>query len=373
MMVTTVKNRRAETATPPRLGVDAALCLLLFLLSFSLAVNAATPQNADVEQPLENEQGAEEAETQEAESEIDPCDWYFEQRPFQERSRELLRSWSCHSFRWVDSWWGDKHEFDAEAVNGWLTFGGEYRKYDGFDGRLRLKVRAPLPNMNRRWDVWLGRLDEESYLTDTMGQGGTFQTPGISDPFQDDTWLLGLGHRRTRRNSGWDWSVGLRLNWPPEPYTKLWYFHYSQPSENTRLRLRQTIFWRADDHGFGTTSRGDLTWNIRERNVMRWEASSTWSENTEGARWFAGQTWYHLLPSGSAFSLLAFIKGETERDVELRDYGFNLIYRRPFTRDYIYLSMGPSLTWPRKQAEDVREMNLGFGVWLEIEFGDWRY
>jgi hypothetical protein len=35
--------------------------------------------------------------------------------------------------------------------------------------------------------------------------------------------------------------------------------------------------------------------------------------------------------------------------------------------------MGPSLTWPRLKPEDEREMNIGFGVWLEMEFGDWRY
>ena len=112
---------------------------------------------------------------------------------------------------------------------------------------------------------------------------------------------------------------------------------------------------------------------MNDTNALFWEGSSTWSGATEGARWFAGQTWYHLFPGGTAMSFLAFVKGETERDVPLRDYGFNLIWRRPFTRDYIFISFGPSLTWPRKQEEDVREMNLGFGVWLEMEFGDWQY
>ena len=59
--------------------------------------------------------------------------------------------------------------------------------------------------------------------------------------------------------------------------------------------------------------------------------------------------------------------------MELRDAGFQLTWRRPFTRDWIYLSMGPSLTWPRRQPEDEREASLGFGIWIEMEFGDWRY
>jgi hypothetical protein len=36
--------------------------------------------------------------------ELDPCDWYFVDQQLQEKSREVLRSWSCYTFRWVDSW-----------------------------------------------------------------------------------------------------------------------------------------------------------------------------------------------------------------------------------------------------------------------------
>ena len=317
--------------------------------------------------------GDDEAQAEAVDAVADPCDSYLDDQALQEQSQEVLRSWSCHTFRWVDSWWGDEYAFDANEVNGWFTLGGEYRDYDGFDGRLRLKVRAPLPNMNRRWDLWLGRFDEEAYISDTMGQGSNFNNTGISDREEDDSWLLGLGHRRPRGNKGWDWSVGVRLNWPPEPYAKLSYFHSTRPSENTNLRLRQTFFWRGDDHGVGTTSRGDFSWRLSERDMMLWDVSSTWSEDTEGARWFAGQNWYHLRPSGGAYSFRVFIKGETQREVPIRDYGMNLIYRMPFTRDYIYLSFGPSLTWPRKKFEDEREANLGFGAWIEIEFGQWRY
>lgn len=304
----------------------------------------------------------------------DDCDRQaLEGEAVQEKSQEVLRSWSCHTFRWFDSWWGDEYAYEEEKVNGWMMVGGEWRDYDGFDGRLRLKIRAPLPNMSQRWDVWLGRFDEESYVSDTLGQGGGFYTPGVIDREEDDEWLLGLGHRRKGRKQGWDWNIGMRLRLPPEPYTKVSYFYYRKPSADTDLRLRQTFFWRGDEHGFGTTSRGDLTWGIGHQDVMRWEATATFSEDTEGARWYLGQTWYHLLRNGSAWSLLAFSRGETERDVELRDAGLNLIWRFPFTRDYLYLSMGPSLTWPRDRREDRRKANLGFGVWIEMEFGEWNY
>jgi hypothetical protein len=164
----------------------------------------------------------------------------------------------------------------------------------------------------------------------------------------------------------------VRLKLPPEPYAKLSYFYNKQFNENTDLRFRQTFFWRSNQ-GFGTTSRGDLAYAVNVKNVLRWEAIATISEITEGTDWYVGQTWYHLFGDRSAFSLLSFIGGSTGAPVETKEFGFNLIWRKPFTRDWIYLSMGPSITWPRHLAEEEREMSLGFGMWIELEFGNWRY
>jgi len=215
-------------------------------------------------------------------------------------------------------------------------------------------------------------VDEEAFITDTQGQDRNFYNPGVIDRGDESSWLLGLGHRRKAKKSGWDYSVGVRLRLPPRPFAKLSYFYNKQFSENTDLRFRQTFFWRSDQ-GFGTTSRGDLAYGINVKNVLRWEAIATVSEITEGADWYFGQTWYHLFGDRSAFSLLSFVGGSTGAPVETKEFGFNLIWRKPFTRDWIYLSMGPSITWPRHFAEEKREMSLGFGLWIEMEFGNWRY
>jgi hypothetical protein len=302
----------------------------------------------------------------------DPCDWEMEDEELQERSREVLRSWSCHSFRWFDSWWGDDQDFDEAAVNGLLTVGARYTEYYGFDPKLRLRVRAPLPNLTRRWDLVFGRVDEEAFVTDTEGQDRTFYNPGAISNRDDDAWLLGLGHMGKQRKSGWDYSVGVRLRLPPEPYVKAQWYYNKDLSERAEFRFRQTFFWRSD-RGFGTTGRGDVAYGISDKNVLRWEAFATTHDKTEGAQWYAGQTWYHLLADRSAFSLRAFIRGETDADVGLKEYGIDMIWRKPFTREWLYLSVGPSVTWPREVPEDQREMSLGINLWLEMEFGRWRY
>jgi hypothetical protein len=369
--VTTRRHGRDTGKTPGR-GAHRFVtlpCLVLALLAGGGTVDAndgATPEAAAGELPSATEKDEEAARARDA------CSRKAEDQQLQEEARDLLRSWSCYTFRWFDGWWGDSYEFDESEVNGWMVLGAEYRDYDGLDPRLRLKVRAPLPNMSNRWDLLLGRLDEEAYITDTESRDNLIHNSGLIDSEQEDTWLLGLGQRRKNNRSGWDWSVGVRLRLPPEPYTRLSWLYRKQFTLDTDLRFRQTFFWRSDE-GFGTTSRVDVTHTLGPRNVLRWEGIARVSEDTEGTRLYYGNTWYHLLQDGSGLSLLAFARAETGRPVELRDAGFELTWRRPFTREWMYLSMGPSLTWPRFHPEDERKLNLGFGLWIEMEFGNWRY
>ena len=97
----------------------------------------------------------------------DECDWELEGQPLQEQSQEVIYGISCHSFRWFDGLWGDKADFPEDQVNGLLLLGFEYREYDGFDPRGRFRVRAPLPNLSSRWDLIVGRENEEEFVSDT--------------------------------------------------------------------------------------------------------------------------------------------------------------------------------------------------------------
>lgn len=302
----------------------------------------------------------------------DLCDWNLANQPLQERSREVLRSWSCHSFRWFDGLWGDRHDFNERAVNGLMTLGAEYTEYDSLDPKFRFRVRAPLPNLSRRWDLILGRVDEEAFVSDTQGQDSTFYNPGVVDRGEDEEWLLGLGHRGTERKSGWDYSAGVRLRVPPRPYVKAQWYYNKVFSERSDFRFRQTFFWRVDQ-GFGTTSRGDMAVSLDDQNVLRWEGIGTVHEETHGVQWYFGQTWYRIVPHRGAFSLRAYAEGQTDWEVPMREYGVQLIWRQPFTREWLYLSLGPRISWPRDFLEQERDLSLGFGVWLEMEFGEWNW
>jgi hypothetical protein len=343
--------------------------LLALCLGLPAARAAMAPPEAGVDPNLEPV--AVTAERRSGQPGTDACDRLRSISTVPRATQELLRSWTCHSFRWFDGLFGKRHDFDESDVSGLLTTGAEYTEYDGFDPRLRLRARAPLPNLSGRWDLLVGRVDEAAFIRDTQPEDETYFNPGLV-PRDDSEWLLGLGHRRKDEHKGWDYSVGVRLRAPPRPYTKVQYYYNEAFSERTDLRFRQTFFWRSDE-GFGTTSRGDLSHALDVRNVLRWEAVATISEKRDGLFWYTGQTWYHLFEGMSAISLLGFVRGESRAEVALQEYGLNLLWRRPLVDRWLFLSVGPSLTWPRYREEEAREASWGFGAWIEMEFGDYRY
>lgn len=302
----------------------------------------------------------------------DLCDWHLEGKELQEQTEELVYGISCHTFRWFDHLFGEEEDFPENEVNGLWLLGFEYREYDGFDFRGRFRVRATLPNLSNRWDVIVGRENEGDFVSDRTPSDQTLFNPGLSPRNQDNEWLLGLGHRQKNRRRGLDYSIGVSGGFPLSLYGKVQYYFNHQFTQQTDLRFRQTLFWRTDE-GLGTTSRANLVHQVDDKNVIRWEGVATVSEDTEGMEWYAAQTWYHQFYGKNAISLQAFARGETEEEVSLRDYGLNLIWRQPFTRDWMFLSMGPNITWPRTFEYEERELSLGFSLWIEMEFGDYQY
>ncbi len=82
-----------------------------------------------------------------------------------------------------------------------------------------------------------------------------------------------------------------------------------------------------------------------------------------------GNTWYHRLGDNRGVSLRSFARGATDHEVELLEYGFELTWRRQVIRDWLYINVGPTLTWPRERREERREASLGFQVLMEMRFG----
>jgi hypothetical protein len=285
-----------------------------------------------------------------------------------EEIRETLFEISCYSLRWFDSLFGDEHDFPERDIAGLMRVGFKWNQYDDFDPKLRFRLRMSLPNVSSRYQAFVGRVDEQAFVKDSRAVNES----GFDSSVREDEaeWLLGLGYSQHReQQTGWDWSAGVRMRFPPRPYVRArWRTGYAF-SDKFDMNFRQVFFWRDGDPGFGTTSRLDTAREVSDRDVIRLELIGTLSEETNGLDWWAGHSWYHGLGDQRGLSLLAFARGETSDPVSLHEYGFHLTYRRPLGREWLFLNVGPTVTWPREQLDEQRDLSLGVTVLFELMFG----
>jgi hypothetical protein len=301
-------------------------------------------------------------------ADADKCD----QRPTDESLPEEIQSgvfeYSCRTVRWLDSLFGASHDFREEDLYGRLSLGTAWNRYEGVDPSLRFRLKTDLPNVSSRWNAFLGRVDEEDFIRGTETRQDSAFRRGVNDG-EEPEWLFGLGYRdRKPGESGWDYSIGVRLRFPPQPYVKAGYEKTWNVDERHHLRYRQTVFWRYNK-GYGTTTSFDSARELSDDNILRWELIGTLADYTEGVDWWAAHTWYHRLAEQRGISLRSFARGRTEGEVGLTEYGFELSFRRQLDRKWLFLNIGPTLTWPRYREIEKRSASWGLAVLLEMDFG----
>jgi hypothetical protein len=299
---------------------------------------------------------------------VDKCDQEPSDPSFSEEVQSGLFEYSCRTVRWFDSLFGSSRDFPEERLFGRLSLGTAWSQYEGVDPSLRFRLRTELPNMSSRWNAFLGRVDEEDFIRGSETYQDSAFRRGIRDADEPE-WLFGLGYKgRKPGEAGWDYSIGVRLRLPPQPYVKARYEKFWTVGERHDLRFRQTFFWRYSK-GFGTTSSLDSARELSDTDILRWELIGTYAEYTEGIDWWAASTWYHRLAEQRGLSLRTFARGRTDADVTLQEYGFEFSYRRQLHREWLFLNAGPTLTWPRERLEEKRSASWGFAVLLEMDFG----
>lgn len=257
---------------------------------------------------------------------------------------------------------------EYEATNGSLSAGALWDQRDGLDPTVRFSFRMKLPQLNDRFNVFIGRVDREEHVTELRDDFDAL--PRQFGHQEDDALLLGLGYRQPAHGAGYfDFDAGTELDFPLDPYIKGRYRITLPFFERNVLRLRETVFWQQSERS-GVTSRIDLDRLLAERFLARWTGSATWTQNTEGVRWRSSATVFQNLGAGRALAYQLEASGETRRDVALEDYGFRLVFRRRIFRDWLFLELQSSISWPRETLLETRERNLGVGAAVEMTFGE---
>ena len=94
-------------------------------------------------------------------------------------------------------------------------------------------------------------------------------------------------------------------------------------------------------------------------------------EESEGMDWSTKLTAFQNVDELSAYAWSVFASGETKAEVPLLDYGLEVRYRRRILREWFFVELLGSLSYPREFLDEERERNLGVGITFELQFGEW--
>ncbi len=275
----------------------------------------------------------------------------------------------CRANRWFDGLFGDESPDAAQRVTGRVELGGVYSDYEGFDSKSRFAVRWQLPNLDRRLNAFVGRLNEDDVENDrseTIAMRSSF-----FDLEEEEEWLAGLGYSlpgNNRRKT--DFQVAAKISSEPELLARArarWLFY---PGERTALRFRLTGLFQ-NREGFGITGHFDVDQVLGPKLLLRWGGWATESEESQGTDWRSGVVLYQNLRGDHAIAWELFAEGETEDDVPLHEYGARIIYRQRFFVDGVYIVPVLGYSYPRRELDEIREGSGSVGLSLEIRFGRW--
>jgi len=276
----------------------------------------------------------------------------------------------CFTAVWFDGFFGSaRFDDEYQATHGSLAIGALWDERNRWDPSLRFRVQMKLPKMSDRYSLFVGRVDPDEYVTELRDDFDTL--PRQFGREGDDALLVGLGYSQPGRRGGhFDAGLGASLDSSAGPYAKGTYRIAVPILARNLLRLRETIFWEQSER-LGATTRFDLERLLTDKLLARWTGSATFTQETQGVRWFSNFTLYQNLGDGRAISYQAGLTAESDREVPITDYGLRVIYRRTiFERDWLFLELRSSVTWPRDSLLERRESNIGAGMAFEMMFGE---
>jgi hypothetical protein len=288
---------------------------------------------------------------------------------FVDRFQRGLYRGVCGTALWFDGLFGAP-SFDQGTSE---TFGrfSVYEFWDDRDGletKVRLRARVDLPAAKNRLRLLFGRVDDRELVEDREPQIGESLPSGF-EQVEDESWLLGLGYSPQKGLvNGFDFGAGIRIRSPVDPYVKGSYTHTFDLNESSLIRLRQTVFWR-DSRGLGETTDIEYDYLLTPRLLFRFDNAATLAEDVDRLEWSSALRLFQSLGERRALVYTGFITGVAQTEVPIRNYGVELRYRRPAFREWLFLELRSSVTWPRGELDTERKINPGVGIGFEMYFG----
>lgn len=284
------------------------------------------------------------------------------------RVRRTLMVTACASSAWLDGFFGDQfHYYEYLNTAGSVSVGTLWSQYDGFDPRLRARVRLRLPQWDERISAFAGRVGENDYVSDTEGEFDALPTRQFSG-IEDESVLVGLGYSSPKRTGNdFDAGVGVRVDLPLDPYARARYEIVRSFADQYVFRARETVFWQHSE-GFGSTTRFNIDRAMSDRFLLRWNNIAKYTEETLGVEWISELTLYQRVNQRMGIAWQNHIKGATDAEVGVQRYGARVIARRQLTPDWLFLEMRLGVEWPRYKIFEQRDPSIEAGIAFEMQF-----
>jgi hypothetical protein len=361
--------------TAQLLALFYGLCVINVMADSESSQEAIFPETFDQEEQADQADQAQET----AKGTFDPydddpiedCVQEFESEHWLDKTQAHTFTGMCKTVRWFDGLFGSDAVFDDDKFGGRITIGFKVREDDGFDERVRVRIKSKLPNLSSRANAFIGRVDEDEFVSDSRQNPDSLASTAIRRQDEDESeWLIGLGYSDPKkRKKGLDYSIGAKISSGLNPYARTRYRYKFKMPENHFLRASQTLFWQNDD-GYGTTNNINYSHLIGENDILEWGNTIKFTQDEDQWEWINGANWYHRLQNNHAIVSRAFIRGEEENSESIPEYGVTLVYRMPFMRDWVFLEASLEHRWIKDSDEDEREESLGAGIQVIMEFGE---
>jgi hypothetical protein len=287
-----------------------------------------------------------------------------------DRTHHGLHRLVARTARSIDGWMGPPLDHEVyEEASGSIAFAMLWDEFDGVDGKVRFRVDMPLPQINKRLRLFVGRVNRDEVVTERNEYSGAFPQ-WRSGADEEEQTLAGLVYSQPERHGGsFSASAGARVRSSAlDPYVKTSYRYRRVLWGDTLFTAKETLFYQLSEK-FGLTTRLDLERMLGENWRLRWTGSATISEGTDGARGFSNLTATRMLPGRRALIFRAGVEGDTAAEVPLEEFGVKVGYRRSVVRDWLVLELRTSLTWPKELRDEPRKPSWGFGIGCEMYFG----
>jgi hypothetical protein len=361
----------------PRSGGSAS-CLRRLALALALICAIPAAAAAAEGEAGATPQGAEPAKVQApADAGRDePCSW--DANAQDDRSavaegldwtRRNLYSNVCATARWFDHFFGDERFGAATAseVGGELSYVVERREGSGTHGKPSLRVRIPLPNLNKRLHVFIDREDERNTIAgpaDVTRAGANAPVAGSADVSR-----VGFGYEMlTDLYTLFKFRTGVRVSGGLKPFAEAQYRTLFWQTQATQWRFSETFFWRRPD-GRGETTLLDFEANLRPGILFRWFNDATISQITERVGWMTGASLFFDLGERRAIQLQAIWNGDSGAPVRVANYGPRLSYRQSLGLPWLFGEVYVGRDHPQKSLDEPRISQDYVGVKVELQFG----